>query len=352
MAAAVEAEADMVPAGRLRLHWLAGGLWLVAKEANMVRKVVYWLGVAGVAALAAWAVWLSWRAAPAPDAEWTADRFRVLAGVAALVAVPWVGRRRGLFGPVGGTMTARLVRVAGCAAICGIGVSLVRLDSQAGFNGIGNGPFSWVQEIVGLSLFGAVLVAPVMVRARWPQVEASTVWSVIAMAGVVAWLALPVQILTVGYVAGILAATSRRSPVRNATLVAGTIAGVAMGAIVYGVAQTGNDFSFALWAVLLAAIGSLTAIPAGLAAAWQLPDSDNAAELRSARIRQGLLAGAVAGAVAGLMLTLLSVSASLVMVLGPLGGLVGGVLGGAYAADHPRRARDGSWAAGLFISKS
>jgi len=37
---AVQAEAEQVPAGRLRLHWLAGGLWLVAKEASVGRKTV------------------------------------------------------------------------------------------------------------------------------------------------------------------------------------------------------------------------------------------------------------------------------------------------------------------------
>ena len=52
-AEAIQAEAGQVPAGWRQLHWLAGGLWLVAREANMARKIVYWLGLGVVAAAAA-----------------------------------------------------------------------------------------------------------------------------------------------------------------------------------------------------------------------------------------------------------------------------------------------------------
>ncbi len=112
---AVQAEAAAVAAGWPRLHWLAGGLWLVLREANVGRKICNWLGVGVVTAAAAWAVWLSWRTASTADGESAADRFRILVGAAALVGLPWLGRRRGLCGPVGSTLTARLVRVAGCA---------------------------------------------------------------------------------------------------------------------------------------------------------------------------------------------------------------------------------------------
>jgi hypothetical protein len=43
-AEAVRAEADLVPAGWPRVAWLAGGLRLAAREAEIMRKVVYWLG--------------------------------------------------------------------------------------------------------------------------------------------------------------------------------------------------------------------------------------------------------------------------------------------------------------------
>jgi hypothetical protein len=119
-AEAVRGEAGQVPAGWPRLGWLAGGLWLVAREANVVRRVVYALGTGAVAAAAAWALWLSWRTVREPyyDPQTVTDRVRVLVGVGALAVLPWVARRRGWFGPVGSSITARLVRVAGCAAMC------------------------------------------------------------------------------------------------------------------------------------------------------------------------------------------------------------------------------------------
>ncbi|MGN6680320.1 MAG: hypothetical protein ACTHKL_21365, partial [Streptosporangiaceae bacterium] len=105
-AEALQAEAGQVPAGWARLHWLAGGLWLVAKEADMMRKVVYLVGVAAAAAVAAWTIWLSWRVVRPPyyDPPVVTDRVRVLAGIVAFVVLPWVGRRLGWFGPVGSSI--------------------------------------------------------------------------------------------------------------------------------------------------------------------------------------------------------------------------------------------------------
>ncbi len=150
-AEALQAEAGQVPAGWPRLRWLAGGFWLVAREANVVRKIVYWLGCGAVAAAAAWAVWLSWRAVPAPyyDPQTVTDRVRVLAGVAAFVVLPWVGRRHGWFGPVANSITARLVRVAGSAAMVGLGMAVVRMDDHLS-PGANVGPFSLSHEIAGL----------------------------------------------------------------------------------------------------------------------------------------------------------------------------------------------------------
>ena len=110
-AEAVQAEASEAPAGWPRLGWLAGGVWLVAREASMMRRVLYGAGCAAVAAAVSWLIWLSWQ--PADNPEYTTDRVRILAGAAALVVLPWVGRRRGLFGPAGRSLVARLVRVGG-----------------------------------------------------------------------------------------------------------------------------------------------------------------------------------------------------------------------------------------------
>ncbi len=349
-AEAMRAEAGQVPAGWPRLGWLAGGLWLVAREANMVRRVVYALGTGAVAAAAAWALWLSWRTVRAPyyDPQTVTDRVRVLAGVGALVVLPWVARRRGWFGPVGSGITARLVRVAGCAAMCDLGVVLVRMDNHLN-PGADVGPFSLSREIAGLVLLGAALAAVPVVKSRWPQGEDSALWWVLAgAAGVIVLGALPLQMLTVVFVAGILAATAQRSPVANRSLAAGTITGLASGLTIYEVVKAvGDDNALPL---IVVAMAGLLAVPAGLAAAWLLPRAGDPQEVRAAQIRQGLLAGAVAGAVCGMLLTLIFVLAFFMMVIGPLVGAAAGTVGGAFAADHPRKLRPGSsGAAGLLV---
>ena len=355
-AEAVGAEAGEVAAGWPRLCWLAGGLWLVVREANMVRKFVYWLGVGAAAAAAAWVVWLTWRTYRADDPLAVTDRVRVGVGAAALVVLPWVGRRRGWFGPVGGSITARLVRVAGCVAVCGTGVAVVRMDSHLFFGPHGPGPFSLSREIAALVILGAALAALAVVKARWPDTDPSALWAVAGMAGVMIFVVVPLQALAIVYVAGVLAATSRRSLVANASLVAGTIAGLAAGLattlVIY--AAAGDDsYAILLLFGMIATVFLLAAL-AGVAATWRLPGTGDPQELRAARIRQGLLAGAVAGAVCGLLLTnFFALAGVVMMVIGPLAGLGGGAVGGAIAADHPREGRpDHSWAAGLFVLRS
>lgn len=352
-AEAVGAEAGQVPAGWPRLRWLAGGLWLAMGEAKMMRKVVYWLGAGAVAAAAAWVVWLSWRTSPSEDAQTVTDRVRVLVGVAALVVLPWVGRRRGWFGPVGGSLTARLVRVAGCAAVCGLGLVVVRMDSHLGPGPHGPGPFSLLREIVALAALAVALAALAVVKARRPDAEVSKLWGLAAMAGAIIFVAVPLQTLAIIYAAGILAATSRRSPVMTASLAVGTLAGLAAGMVttlaVYAL-LTPTDRYVDLQLLVVLATTFLLAALAGAAAAWLLSGTGDPQELRMARGRQGMLAGTVAGAVCGLVLTNFIVVAVFMLVAGPLLGVAGGAAGGIAAADHPPRSLPvRSWAAGLFV---
>jgi len=352
-AEAVQAEAELVPAGWPRVGWLAGGLWLAAKEAEIMRKVVYWLGVGMVAAAAAWAVWLSWHTSPAADALTVTDRVRVLVGVAALAVMPWVGRRRGWFGPVGGSIAARLVRVAGCAGVCGLGAAIVRMDSHIHGGLHGPGPFSLPREITAAVLLGVALAALRVVQARWPQLDASTVWAFAGMTGAIVLAIVPAQGIAIVYLAGTLAATSRRSPVAGASLAAGAVTGLAAGLAATLAAyelSTPDDRYIDLIFLVLLVTTVLSGTLAGAAASWLRPGTEDAGELREARIRQGLLAGSASGAVAGLVLTNFFAIAVFMMVLGPLLGAAGGALGGAVAADHPHRLRPvRSWAAGLFV---
>ena len=352
-AEAVRAEAGEVPAGWPRLGWLAGGLWLAVREAEIMRKVVYWLGVGMVAAAASWGVWLSWHASPAAHPLVVTDRVRVLVGVAALAGLPWAGRRRGWFGPVGTSITARLVRVAGSVALCGLGMAVVRMDRDIGGGPHGATPFSLPREIVAVVLLGATLAGLRVVRAIWPQLDASTLWAFAGMTGTIVLALVPAQGIAIVYVAAILAATSRRSPVANASLAAGALAGLAAGLLaalaVYEL-NTPDDRYVDLILFGLFATTFLLGTLAGAAASWLRSGTEDPAALREARIRQGLLAGSVAGAMAGLVLTNFVAVAFFMMIIGPALGAVGGALGGAVAADHPRKPRPArSWAAGLFV---
>ena len=352
-AEAVQAEAGQVPPGWPRLGWLAGGLWLAVREAEMMRKVVYWLGLGMVVVTAAWAVRLSWQASSVAHPLVVTDRVRVLVGVAALVALPWVGRRRGWFGPVGGSITARLVRVAGCAALCGLGMAVVRMDRDVGGGPHGATPFSLPREIVAVVLLGAVLAALAVVRTRWPQVDSTTLWVFSGMTGAIMLAVVPLQALAILYAGGILAVTSRRSPVANTSLAAGAMTGLAAGLAaalaVYGL-NTPDDRYVPLILLSMFAATLLFGTLAGAVASWLRSGTEDPDALREARIRQGLLAGSMAGAVGGVVLTNFFAIAFFMMVLGPMLGAAGGALGGVVAADHPRKPRPArSWAAGLFV---
>ena len=321
----------------------------------MTRRIAYWLGAGSVAAMAAWAIWLSWRASPSADAEATTDRIRILIAAAAFLVLPWIGRSRGWFGPDRDDVVARLVRLAGCAALWAIGIAVLWLDRHSGPNGIGAGGFSWLRETAGLALLGGALTAPGLLRVRWHRVQDTTVWALAAIAGAAACVVVPFQALAVVYVGGILAATARRSRLAPVTLAAGTLTGLVAGAAGHWLlaARTSEGVGILLLLVVLPAITALAAVPAGLAAAARTHAGEDPGRLRSARIRQGMLAGLTSGAAAGMVLTLGPVGLGLLMVTGPAAGLAGGIAGAAFGADHLGRPRPGgNRGAGVYVASS
>ena len=362
-AEAVQAEASEAPAGWPRLGWLAGGVWLVAREASMMRRVLYGAGCAAVAAAVGWVIWLSWQ--PAGDPEYATDRVRILVGVAALVALPWVGRRRGLFGPAGRSLVARLVRVGGAAALCGLGVSLIRLDQHHGVDQVlGGGAANWPREIGGLVALGLLFAAPLVVRSRWPKVSTDALTGWMIAGGMITFFLLPVQALLAGYVALVLCATSRRAPVQPAALAGGVIIGLPIIPLMYAIMQIPGD-NLLLWigpmVIILGSAGFLLgmAVARRVAGAWSPAGDDgrdaDGRELRDVQGRQATRAGATAGAVAGLGITLaFSLVLGLMMILGPLVAAGGAAFGAMTVVDHQVRgggpAR--SWMAGLFVSRS
>jgi hypothetical protein len=334
---AIQVEADHIPLGRSRLAWLAGGLLLIAKEGGMARKIGYWIGVAGIAAAAAMVLWLSWRATGPADPERVTDRFRVLVGAGALAVLPWVARGRGLFGPVADSGAARFVRIAGCAAICAMGLGIVRADRNAGINSVvGSGHFSLPREAAGLAVLIGVLAVPMVLKGIWPRIEEPATYGMIVVAGVIAaFVLVPMQTFAVGLAGLVFAATSRRSPVSAVSWTVGLIASLptAVAACLLPFVL-GNLYSAM---VLVALIAVVMGGCAGAVAARLMPEAGSPEELHVARVRQGAYAGATAGTIGGLASAAFSPILGEMMILGLVAGLAGGVLGATITAYHRER---------------
>jgi hypothetical protein len=320
-AEAVRAEAGEVPAGTARVGWLAGGLWLVAREAGMIRRVGYGLGVAAVAVAAALAVRYVWSGAHAGrDAWW--DRARMLLLVALLAGLPWVARRRGVFGPVGRSVAARAVRAGGGAALVALVLDYARIEHYRGpsppdlFHAAA-GAWGWAQEAAVVGLVAACLAAILIVPAWWPRARPVLVaWCAVAAGLVLFFTVAPLQVLIACYTAGILAVTSQRSPATPATLAISSGVGVTGGLLVValhnplrspsapGLHPKTNVILLFLVLVVVTAAGTAAA---GAVAARRASGSTDPLELK-ARAWQYLAAGPLTAASAALMVPLLRAS--------------------------------------------
>jgi hypothetical protein len=369
-AEAVRAEAGEVPPGPARLGWLAGGFWLVTREAGMVRRIGYGLGAVAVAVAAALAVRYLWSGAHAGrDAGW--DKARVLLLVALLAGLPWVARRRGVFGPVGHSVAARAVRAGGCAALVALVLDFARIQHFPGASlsdpGSGAaGGWSWVREVAGLGLIAACLAAVLIVPVRWPKVRPVLVaWGAAAAWLVLSFTLAPLQVLIAVYAAGILAVTSRRSPVTPATLAISSGIGVAGGLLVVALHDPTRSSrapglhpktQVLLLFIVLVAVTAAGTVAAGAVAARRARGTGNPLTPK-AQAWQYLAAGPLTAASAALMLPLLRASAAVhflancraahpanctaapavwmfFLVVGPLLGLAFGTCFGSLSADQ------------------
>jgi hypothetical protein len=384
-AEAVWAEANEVPA-RARLRWVTAGLWLVAKEAGMFRRIGYWLGIAALAGAAVAVVSLVWRGASvAPGYKsvslraavagsgvyidpHTTESYRMLAiaTVVLLVALPWLARRRGVFGPAGDSAAARVLRVAGCGAICVLVLVLARLAQSLGEDLAGTGAPSLPAGPIVMAVITAYLAVFFAIGTRrwsprWATRRSEEARLLIGMATVVVGFVLflldPAWWLITVYLLGIFAVTARGSRTAPATLVFGTGAGVAGGLIWYASVSTEGVFLHANpWLVPVVAVVVFAApATAGAAAAWCTPAPDDPEAQRRECTRQGFAAGALTGAAAAMVMTI-SVLGTMVVdhlqygphttelyllvpVFGPLLGTAIGVIGGSAVADHRSRVR-------------
>jgi hypothetical protein len=384
-AEAVWAEAGEVPA-RGRLPWVTAGLWLVAKEAGMFRRIGYWLGIAALAVGAAGVVSLVWRGTPvAPGYKsvsfsaavagsgvyidpHTTESYRTLAiaTVVLLAALPWLSRRRSVFGPVGDSVAARVLRVVGCGAICVLVLVLARLAQSLGEDlaGAGAPPLPAGPIVMGvITAYLAVFFAIGTRRwsPRWATRLSVEMRLLIGMAAVVVGFVLflldPAWWLITAYLLGIFAVTARGSRITRAALVFGAGAGIAGGLIWYASVSTEGVFLHANpWLVPVVAVVVFAApAMAGAAAAWCTPAQDDAEALMRECTQQGFAAGALTGAAAALLITI-SVLGTMVVdhlqfgphsteiylfvaLFGPPLGAVMGIIGGSGVAGHRSGAR-------------
>jgi hypothetical protein len=213
-AEAVWAEAREVSAGWPRLAWRAGGVWLIVREAQIVRRMGTLLLFAAAAGAAAWSAW------PGDGGHAAVARVDIIATMLLVVGLPLLGRR--LLGPPG-SRAARWLR-AGCYAAI-----LALMPAKA-----------------AIELFlGAVPRAGIDLhtferfQCPWPFTSVAAAVSNChevpgTSAGGPSWAGeVPVLLLTACFLAALLALTARRIPVEPATLAIGAGAGLVLGAVMY-----------------------------------------------------------------------------------------------------------------------
>jgi hypothetical protein len=260
---ALWAEADEVPEGLPRLTWLAGGTRLIAREAELGRRLGYSLAFAGAAAGTAWSAW----SGPPGDPAIVINRVDVIAIAVILAGLPWIVRRAR--GPVAAGRLARLIRTAGYAAV--LALVLVKAAVERVADALPNNQGS-VRAWVGELIFVAVMA---------------------------------------GYAAVILTHTARRSPAVPATVVIGMATGGGVGVLAYTLGPLGFPLRFTgLWPSRLydaaMTVGVLLALCAPVTAGLIASRRAGRSPSTGSRARQDAMAGLCTGATAALVVAVLS----------------------------------------------
>ncbi len=285
--AAVWAEAHEVPPGLARLAWRAGGVWMLAREALLPRRIGSAVLFAAAAAVAAWAAW------PGSLASFATPGVRgyVITMVLLLAVLPLLARP--FLGPAGGSRAARFLRAGTCAAL------LALMPAEAAVY-----QFAETPPRGGTDLRLYLLIA----------------WKV----GGKEPLRILFLVLMALYVAAIFWMTSRRSRIAPATLAVGTGAGIALGLVMYAVAPLGlstaatnpwlpgsdiDPLVLLAWLLLLC----------GPAAAAVIADrrytaSGSTPPPAGARVRQMMAAGLLTSLAGALFVTVLGMGTTAVML--------------------------------------
>jgi hypothetical protein len=296
-AEAVWAEAPEVPGYWPRLAWRAGGVWLIAREAQMVRRIGTLLLFTAAAGAAAWSAWPGSAVSDAATA-----RACVIATVLLLAGLPLLSRW--LLGPPGNRM-ARWLR-AGCyAAILAIMPAIAVTRLFLGAVPRGGHDLHTFHFFQGPGVPGAATAGPAKVALL-----------VIAACGL----------------AVILALTARRTPVAPATLAIGAGLGLVLGVVMYAVDPLGvNKYVTAPWlrgtmtdtvpagqAQYLVALAWIllvgAPVAAGLLAGRRCHVPGSPEQVSAARAWQGAASGLVANSVGALFVTVLGTGTTALLV--------------------------------------
>jgi hypothetical protein len=286
-AAAFWAEAHEVPPGLARLAWRAGGVWMLAREELLPRRIGRAMLFAAAAAVAVWAAW------PSSSASFATPGVRgyVIAMVLLLAGLPPLARL--LLGPTGGSRSARFLRAGTSAAL------LALMPAEAAVY-----QFTETPPRGGTDLRLYLLIA----------------WKVGGKE--------PLKILFLAlmalYVAAIFWMTSRRSRIAPATLATGTGAGIALGLVMYAVAPLGlskaatnpwlpgsdvDPLVMLAWLLLLCGPVAAAAVADRCYTA-----SRSALPPAGARVRQMMAAGLLTSLVGALFVTVLGMGTTAVML--------------------------------------
>jgi hypothetical protein len=294
-AEAVWAEAHEVPPGWPRLVWRAGGVLLVAKEAQMARRIGILLLFAAAAGAAAWAAWPE---SSVPLSHGAADYGGIIITIVLLAGLPLL--TRSLLGPPG-SRVARWLRAAGYAAILAI------LPAKA-----------VVQLFVGMVPRGGIDRHTFDVANFGHPVPGS-------VSGGPGWRGeIVILLMTACYLAAMLALTARRTSVAPATLAIGARAGLTLGLVMYAVAPLGlqiGDLSpwvhgSATYPFVALALVLLFGLPfaVGALAGRRCHVPDDPGRAPEARAWQGLAAGLTSNGVGALTVTVLGTGTTALML--------------------------------------
>ena len=198
-----------MPPGLTRLAWRAGGVWVLAREALMPRRLGRVVLFAAAAAGAAWVAW------PQPGVGHVAEgRFNAIAPVLVVAVLPLLSRR--FFGPAGPSRIARSLRVLCYAAV----LALLRPSPSSMV-------FSSLPPVQPAYL--RIFCDDRLHRGCPARSSGGPTWQAEIL----------IMLLIIGYVGVTLFLTSRRSQVTRSTLAIGTGTGLLFGVVMFAVDPLG-----------------------------------------------------------------------------------------------------------------